>query len=78
MEWFRAADTFTADMADHSVVLVVKGAPYPDTHELVKRDQDAAAAAAKAGIDRVPLFRRMDTGEEEAPKPRAVRRKAGA
>lgn len=65
MQWFRAQDTFTADLADHTTVRVVKGDPLPDSHELVKRDQDAAAAAKKAGVDRVPLFKLMDTGEEE-------------
>jgi hypothetical protein len=69
MQWFRAQDTFTADLADHTQVRVVKGEPLPETHELVKRDADAAAAAAKAGIDRVPLFQPMDSGEDEgAPK----------
>lgn len=77
MEWFRAQDTFTADLADGTVVRVVKGEPYPDSHELVKRDQDAAKVAAKAGIDRLPLFRPLEQspGEEAPAKPRAVARR---
>lgn len=68
MAWFRAQDTFTADLADHTQVRVVKGEPLPGTHELVKRDADAAKAAAKGGVDRVPLFLPMDDGEDdEAP-----------
>ena len=71
MEWYRAQDTFTADLSDHTTVRVVKGDPYPGNHELVKRDLDAAAAADKAGIDRPPLFGKLDMGEEEVPaKPR--------
>lgn len=74
MDWYRAKDTFTADLSDHTTVRVVKGDPYPGNHELVKRDLDAAAAAAKAGTDRVPLFGKLDTGEEEpAPKSAAAR-----
>jgi hypothetical protein len=67
MEWFRAQDTFTADLADHTQVRVVKGDVLPGTHELVKRDADAAKAAAKGSVDRVPLFRPMDDGAEEKP-----------
>lgn len=74
MQWFRAQDTFTADLSDHTTVRVVKGDPFPDSHELVKRDKDAAAAARKAGIDRVDLFKLMDTGEEEAAPAKAPRR----
>lgn len=68
MDWYRAQDTFTADLEDHTQVRVVKGEPLPGSHELVIRDLDAARAAAKAGTDRVSLFRKLDTGEEEAPK----------
>jgi hypothetical protein len=71
MDWYRAKDTFTADLSDHTTIRVVKGDPFPANHELVKRDLDATAAAAKAGTDRAPLFGKLDTGEEEAPaKPR--------
>lgn len=70
MQWYRAQDTFTADLSDHTQVRVAKGDPFPDNHELVKRDADATAAASKAGTDRVPLFKLMDTGEDEAPAKR--------
>lgn len=77
MDWYRAKDTFTADLSDHTTVRVVKGDPLPGNHELVKRDLDATAAAIKAGIDRVPLFGKLDTGEDEpAPKPSAASRAA--
>jgi hypothetical protein len=74
MEWFRAQDTFTADLADHTQVRVVKGDVLPGTHELVKRDADAARAAAKDGVDRLPLFRPMDDGAEEEPPARSPAR----
>jgi hypothetical protein len=77
MDWYRAKDTFTADLSDHTTVRVVKGDPFPGNHELVKRDLDAAAAATKAGTDRAPLFVKLDTGEDEpAPKPSAAARAA--
>jgi hypothetical protein len=77
MDWFLAQDTFTADLSDHTQKRVVKGDPLPGDHELVKRDLDATAAAAKAGTDRAPLFKKLDTGEEEpAPKPSAAARAA--
>lgn len=78
MEWFRAQDTFTADLADHTQVRVIKGEPLPGTHELVKRDADAAKAAAKAGVDRVPLFKPMDDGEDDEPAPAKSDAKAEA
>ena len=76
MQWMRAQDTFTTDLADGTVLRVVKGDPYPDTHELVKRDADAAKAAAKAGVDRLPLFRPLEqqVPEEASPRPRIGRR----
>jgi hypothetical protein len=77
MDWYRAKDTFTADLSDHTTVRVVKGDPLPGNHELVKRDLDATAAAIKAGIDRAPLFGKLDTGEDEPePKPSAASRAA--
>jgi len=48
----------------------VKGEPYPETHELVKRDLDALAE----NKDRAPLFRLLDSGEPEpVTKSRAAR-----
>lgn len=77
MQWMRAQDTFSADLADGTVVRVVKGEPYPDTHELVKRDADAARAAAKAGTERLPLFKPMEDTAPEPPAPRSPAKSAG-
>lgn len=74
MDWFRALDTFSADLANGTQARVVRGDPYPGNHELVKLDLEWAAKAAKAGVERAPLFKKLDTGEEEpAMKPRAAR-----
>lgn len=71
-QWFKARQQFNADLPDGSQQTVHLGETLPEGHELVKRDLDAAAAAARAGIDRVPLFERLVSGEDEAPaKPRA-------
>lgn len=61
MKYHRAQDTFVADLKDGTSVRVVKGEVLPEGHELVKRD------AAGSG----QLFRPLDTGEDEAPAPKA-------
>lgn len=72
MDWYQSQDTFTADLDNGTQARVVKGSSYPGSHELVKRDIEWAAKAAKAGIDRSPLFRKLDTDEEEpAPQPKS-------
>jgi hypothetical protein len=74
VRYHRAQDTFVADLKDGTSIRVVKGDVLPEGHELVKRDLDAAAAAAKASTDRVPLFRPLDSGEEDpVPKSPAAR-----
>jgi hypothetical protein len=61
VRYYQAQDTFVAGLADSTERLVVKGEPYPETHELVKRDQDAL----RADPGRTPLFRLLDPGEPE-------------
>jgi hypothetical protein len=53
----QAQDTFTAQLKDGSFMSVVKGAYLPDSHELVKRDQDGSGS----------LFKRADLGEDDKP-----------
>lgn len=75
----QAQDTFTADLKDGTTLRVVKGEVFADRHELVLRDQAAAAAAEKAGADRAALFAPLDLGEDEAPaKPARGRAKASS
>ncbi len=58
----QAQDNFVAVLKDGSERFVAKGEVFPDSHELVKRDQ------AASGL----LFRPLDLGEEEPPlKPRS-------
>jgi hypothetical protein len=80
MDWFRAREQFNADMPDGSQRTVHVGEVLPGSHELVKRDLDGAAAASKAGRERLPLFVQLDAGEESppAPRPRGSRAKGGA
>ena len=61
MKYYQAQDTFVAGLEDGTERLVVKGEPYPETHELVKRD----LAALKKDTGRLPLFRLLDPGEPE-------------
>ena len=61
VRYYQAQDTFVAGLEDGTERLVVKGEPYPETHELVKRDQDAV----KKDSGRLPLFRLLDPGEPE-------------
>ena len=72
MRYYQAQDTFVAGLEDSTERLVVKGEPYPETHELVKRDLDAS----KANPERTPLFRLLDTGEPELAKPARTARGA--
>ena len=70
MKYYQAQDTFVAGLQDGTEKLVVKGEPYPETHELVKRD----LAATADNPDRALLFRLLDTGEPEpVTKSRAAR-----
>lgn len=64
----QAQDTFIAVLGDGTERFVAKGEVFPDGHELVKRDQ--------AGTGQ--LFRDLDLGEEEAPKPKPRAPKAKA
>lgn len=76
MRYYRAQDTFVAGMPDGTEHLVRKGEPLPESHELVKRDQEAC----KADKDRLPLFAPLDDGEPEQPaaKPRQAARKGAS
>lgn len=65
MGYVRAQDTFAADFEDGTSARVVKGDVLPDSHELVKRDLSAAAAAAKAGVERVALFAPLEGGDDD-------------
>lgn len=68
--YFQAAETFSAELADGSHAVVVRGEPLPETHELVQRDLAAASP------DRAPLFRPLGPDEPEpAPKTRSSRAK---
>ena len=70
MKYYQAQDTFVAGLEDGTEKLVVKGEPYPETQELVKRD----LAAAKDNPERTLLFRLLDSGEPEpVTKSRAAR-----
>ena len=69
MDWFRARQQFHADLPSGAQRVVAIGEVLPGNHELVKRDHDAATAAAKAGIDRLSLFEPLDTGDDEEPAP---------
>lgn len=51
----QAQDTFVAVLKDGTERFVQKGEVFPDSHELVKRDQDGAGQ----------LFRPLDLGDEE-------------
>ena len=77
MRYYQAQDTFVAGLADGTERLVAKGEPLPETHELVKRDLEAA----KADPGRAPLFRLLDAGEPEPVRqsraPRAARAEKG-
>lgn len=66
MGFARAQDTFAADFEDGTSMRVVKGDVLPDSHELVKRDLSAAAAASKAGVERPALFAPLDGGDDDA------------
>lgn len=70
MDWYRARQQFNADLPDGAQRTVGLGEVLPADHLLVKRDLDAAAAAAKAGTERLPLFERLDSGEEAPPPKR--------
>jgi hypothetical protein len=73
VRYYQAQDTFVAVLGDGTEKLVVKGEPYAQSHELVKRDQEAL----KADRGRLPLFRLLDTGEPEmAAQPRILTRAA--
>lgn len=64
----QARETFVAELADGTIRRVTAGEVLPNSHELVKRDMDPEKGAGN-------LFRDLDLGEDEAPKPR-IRGKA--
>jgi len=76
VRYYRAQDTFVAGMPDGTEQLVKKGDPLPETHELVKRDLEAA----KGNPGRIPLFRLLDddAGDALPAKPKPAARKAAA
>jgi len=74
MDWYRARQQFNADMPDGSQRTVTIGEVLPADHVLVQRDLDAAAAAAKAKTERLPLFARLETGDDA---PRVTSRRRG-
>ena len=65
--WYKAEDTFSVDLKDGSSLLVTKGSPWPEGHEVVRLD---------AG--RNLLFKPMEEDEpaEAEPKPKAASRRA--
>jgi hypothetical protein len=63
----QAQDTFVAVLGDGTERFVRKGEVFPDSHELVKRDQGGAGL----------LFRPLDTGDDEdRPAAKAAPRRA--
>lgn len=64
----QAQDTFVAELKDGVMRFVQKGEVFPDSHELVKRDQ------AGAGV----LFRPLDLGEGEKAPAKSAPAKAEA
>lgn len=83
-EWYRARQQFNADMEDGSQRTVHLGESLPAGDALVKRDLDAAAAAAKAGLEREALFEPLEAETpaaeaeaEEAPAAKPARGRAG-
>jgi hypothetical protein len=72
VKWYKAQDSFSADLKNGGQQTVHVGATFPETHELVQLD----LAGSKT------LFKLLDTGEEPpppAPKaaPRAAASRAG-
>lgn len=63
----QAIDTFVAVLKDGTERFVPKGEIFPDSHELVKRDQ------AGVGV----LFRKVDMGEDEKAPAKSEPAKAG-
>ena len=57
----QAQDTFVTDLADGTVMRVTKGDYLPESHELVKRDQDGSGT----------LFRRAYIDDDPKAKPSA-------
>ena len=57
---YIAQDTFTAELKDGSSLLVVKGSPWPDRHEVVLKD-------GGRGL----LFKPLDDGSGQPPEPAA-------
>lgn len=53
----QAQDTFVAELKDGTPLRVARGEVFPDSHELVKRDQAGSGT----------LFKPLDLGEDEAP-----------
>jgi hypothetical protein len=66
VRYHQAQDTFVAGLEDGTEMLVTKGSPYPESHELVKRD----LAASRADPARVALFRPLDDDEPPVPAPK--------
>ena len=64
-KWYKAKDTFTAEMPGGASLTVAKGSPWPEGHHVVKLDagrsvlfepleDDEPAAAAKDGPPKAP------------------------
>ena len=60
----QAQDTFVADLKDGTTRRITKGEVLADNHELVKRDQAGSGT----------LFKPLNLGEDEEPKPARGRR----
>lgn len=56
---FIAQDTFSVELRDGSSLLVTKGSPFPDKHEVVQLDQGRGL-----------LFKPLDDGSGAAPEPK--------
>lgn len=68
----QATDTFVGVLEDGSERVVKKNEPFPEDHELVRRDRDAS----KSNPGRQPLFRPMDLGDDKPKSARGSRTKA--
>lgn len=73
MRYYVAQDTFSADLADGTPRFVTRGEPLPESHELVRRDLDAS----RRNASRTPLFKPLDSADDDEPQPRRLRRAGG-
>ena len=64
--WMKATDTFVGILPDGSQRLVAKGEPFPESHELVRRDLEQDEPG------RARLFVPLDPGEADLAPPKSA------